>query len=84
MFEVLLALFCLFAIFLALLTCCCCAIGSAGAYRMVQPLLRSLLHKKHDHAYSREEAPLNSECYICLEKPKDEVVTTCNHSFCGR
>ena len=70
------------ALLLFLLFVCICAAGCFGMLGLITPFLGRLLSSSHDKPFDGAD-PINSECFICMDKIVDEVVATCNHSFCG-
>lgn len=83
MFGTILVFFCILAIIMSLLFVCVCVGGMMGILGLVAPFLLKILSFGFDKRYSEENQPINNECFICLEKISDEVVATCNHSYCG-
>lgn len=74
--------FCIIALILFLFFVCICAAGCFGMLGLITPFLGKLLSSSHDKPFDGGE-PINTECFICMDKIVDEVVATCNHSFCG-
>jgi hypothetical protein len=75
--------FCLIAFLLFFLFLCICISGVLGVLKFFTPFLSRAVADQHDQIYRAQADPINSDCYFCLERVSNEVVTTCNHSFCG-
>ena len=61
-----------------------CLGGILGFLKFINPLLTRLVSSNHDRTYSSDTEPINAECFICLERITNEVVASCNHSYCGK
>lgn len=83
MLGTLLVFFVILAISITLLLICLCAVSCMGMLGFVTPFLLKVVSVFHDKPYTEEQDPINNECFICIEKIQNEVVATCNHSFCG-
>jgi hypothetical protein len=83
MLGTLLIVFTIIAFIFALLFLCLCVGGILGILNFAKKCIVKNLSISHDQIYSSEAQPINEECFICLDKIANEVVATCNHSFCG-
>lgn len=83
MLGTLLVIFAILAISITLLLICLCAVSCMGMLGFITPFLLKVVSVFHDKPYTEEQDPINNECFICIEKIQNEVVATCNHSFCG-
>jgi hypothetical protein len=63
---------------------CICGAGCLGILGIISPFLQKIIASSHDKPYSEDTEPINNDCFICLERISNEVVATCNHSFCGK
>lgn len=69
-----------FTTILITITC----IGWFGLNTKLKTYINHLLTKSFDQQYRNiDRVPLNTECYICLERIKLPVITDCNHGCCG-
>ena len=57
--------------------------GFMGFLRFVTPSIIKFTSSYHDKPFDSDQVPINKECFICLERINNEVVASCNHSFCG-
>lgn len=83
MLGTLLVVFAILAISITLMLICLCAVSCMGMLGFITPFLLKVVSIFHDQPYTEEQDPINNECFICIEKIQNEVVATCNHSFCG-
>jgi hypothetical protein len=79
----LLLIFFILGLSITLLLVCLCAASCMGVLGFITPFLLKIISVFHDKPYTGEQDPINNECFICIEKIQNEVVATCNHSFCG-
>lgn len=71
-----------FTIMLCLVTCISC-LGLTGS---AKNLLVRFGSRSYDRQFEEQShrQPSNTDCFICLERVKNEVVATCSHSYCGK
>lgn len=84
MLGTLLIVFSIIAFVFALLFLCLCIGSILGILNFAKKCIINKLSLSHDQIYSSQSQPINDECFICLDKISNEVVATCNHSFCGK
>lgn len=83
MLGTLLIVLSIIAFVFALLFLCLCVGGLLGVLNFAKKCIVNKLSISHDQIYSAQCEPINDECFICLDAITNEVVATCNHSFCG-
>ena len=83
LFYILLFFVLAIAVFFVLLAITC--MSCLGLAIPAKNFLLKMGRKSHDRQFEESSAnqPLNTDCYICLERVKNEVVATCSHSYCG-
>lgn len=73
-----------FVAMFSMLLCCLACMSLFGVTGYAKGLVRKYSSQSYDRQFQAgPNVPLNTDCYICLERVKCEVVATCNHSFCG-
>lgn len=79
-YILLIALVC---IILTSLLCCLTCLSCLGVTGLFKTIINKLSWSSFDHRFTGEMNTLNDECFICLERIKNEVTATCQHAYCG-